>query len=122
MQENGDQMDQGLNDLLADQQEGVDELFPNLLPQVTEEQVENRPADTAFVNSIIVSNQGSSNNLTRQASAMSATAQQKTNNRQSNQSGVPATETVEQSLEEIKREEKIFKAVAEPAQYLQDVE
>lgn len=37
MQENGDQMDQGLNDLLADQQEGVDELFPNLLPQVTEE-------------------------------------------------------------------------------------
>ena len=56
MQENGDQMDQGLNALLANQQEGVDELFPNLLPQVQEGIVEERPDDTGLVNSIIVSN------------------------------------------------------------------
>ena len=39
-------------------------------------------------------------------------------NRVSKQSGVPTIESMDQSAEEIKREEKIFKAVAEPAQYL----
>ena len=111
--------------MLEQQEDGVNELFPNLLRRDENGNERTTAASGTYQNSVMLTNQSTNNKGSGIGNMPSFGAPARQTSNMSD--GTPNAVIVDgdrQSMtdEEMKREETIEKAVSQPQQYLQDVE